>query len=112
MNRADRRRPSKAVEIRKIMEDLSTVHKIKEAIAGDWPFKQGDKVKLDMKKIKAEPDYDRKLPLYRQFCEKNAEQVFTVEYIDGMNPSVVCLAEDESTPKWFFWTGHLKAATV
>lgn len=109
MNRADRRHPSKAGKARKIMEDISVIHKIQNAMADDWTFQPGDKVMLDMKKIKAEKDYDQKLPAYKQFCEQNAERVFTVEYVEGMNPSVVCLAEDESTPKWLFWTGSLKA---
>lgn len=109
MNRAERRRPSKAGEVRKIMEDLSAIQKVKKAMADDWPFQPGDKVKLDLEKIKEEKGYDQKLPAYKQFCEQNTERVFTVEYVDGMNPSVVCLAEDESTPKWLFWAGSLKA---
>lgn len=94
---------------RKIIEDFSAVNKIKKAIESDWTFQPGDKVKLDIEKIKAEKGYDQRLPAYRQFCEQNVDRIFTVEYAEGMKPSVVCLAEDESTPKWLFWTGDLKA---
>ena len=110
MNREERRHPSKAARVRKIIEDFNTVRKIQKALGGGWTYEPGDKVKLDMEKIMADKEYDRKLPTYRAFCEANAERVFTVEYVAGMNPSVVCLAEDESNPKWLFWIGHLKPA--
>lgn len=109
MNRAEKRHPSKAGQIRQILDDMSKVKKIQQAMESDWPFQPGDKVKLNMEAITGAPGYDKRLPAYKAFCENNAGRSFTVEYAEGMNPSVVCLAEDESTPKWLFWVGDLKA---
>lgn len=109
MNRAERRHPSKAGQVRQILDDLSKIAEIKKAMDGDWTFKPGDKVMLNMDVITAAQGYGKKLPAYKAFCERNADRVFTVEYVDGMRPSVVCLIEDESNPKWLFWTGDLKA---
>lgn len=109
MNRAERRHPSKASAVRSLIEDIKTIAEMRKALLSDWPFQPGDKVKLDIEKIMNDQEYKRKLPAYREFCEMNADRVFTVEYMDGMNPSVVCFVEDESHPKWLFWTGDLKA---
>lgn len=109
MNRAERRHPSKAGVVRRLIEDIQTIAEMRKALLSDWPFKPGDKVKLDIEKIMNDQEYKKKLPAYRTFCEMNADKVFTVEYVDGMNPSVVCFTEDKSHPKWLFWTGDLKA---
>lgn len=109
MNRAERRHPTKAGQVRQILDDLSKIEKIKQATNDSWPLLPGDKVMLNMDAITSEKGYDQKLPAYKAFCESNVGQVFTVEYVEGMRPSVVCLVEDESTPKWLFWVGDLKA---
>lgn len=109
MNRAERRHPSKAGQVRQILGDLSKIAEIKKAMEDGWTFQPGDKVMLNIDAITAAKGYDKKLPAYRAFCESNTGRVFTVEYVDGMRPSVVCLAEDESNPKWLFWAGDLKA---
>lgn len=109
MNRAERRHPKKPIDVRQVLRDFSTISKMKKAIEDGWQFEQGDKVQLDLEKIREYPDYGHRLPAYRKFCEENADRVFTVEYNEDMNPSVVCFAEDESKPKWFFWVGDLKA---
>jgi hypothetical protein len=109
MNRAERRHPPKAGQVRQILDDLNKIEKIKQAMNDSWPFRPGDKVMLNMDAITSRKGYDQKLPAYKAFCESNTGQVFTVEYVEGMHPSVVCLAEDESTPKWLFWVGDLKA---
>lgn len=69
----------------------------------------GDKVKLNMAAIKADPDYNRLVPKRRLFVESNSDTIFTVEYDPRHtnNPSIVCLAEDETDPKWLWYTGHL-----
>ncbi len=108
MNRIERRRLSKAGQTRQFLDDLSKIAEIKKAMK-DLVLQPGDKVRLNMETITSAKGYDKKLPAYKAFCENNAGRVFTVEYVDGMHPSVVCLAEDESSPKWLFWTGDLKA---
>ena len=109
MNRAERRHPTKSKQVRQVLDDLNKVAKIKQMLDGDWPFQPGDKVKLNIEVITGDQEYGRKLPAYKAFCERNANRVFTIEYVEGMHPSVVCLAEDESDPKWLFWVGDLKA---
>ncbi len=108
MNRAERRHPQK-LNVHQVIQDFATIGKLKKAIEYGWKFNNGDKVCLDLEKIKRHPEYDKRVPAYREFCEKNAGRVFTVEYDEGMRPSVVCLAEDDSNPKWLFWDGDLKA---
>ena len=108
MNREERRHPKKSRYVRQILQDFSAIIKIKQALEKDWELQPGDKVRLNLEGIKRHPDYDQKNPQYKSFCEKNANRVFTVEYSKGLKPSVVCLAEDESNPKWLFWMGDLK----
>ncbi len=107
MNRMERRHPDKARLIRELLDDMSIINKIKES---DFPFREGDKVRLNMDVIKRHKDYSKKSARYRQFCESNAGRTFTVEYNGTMRPSVVCLREDETEPKWLFWVGDLKRA--
>lgn len=109
MNRAERRHPTKARQVQRIMDDLDKVAKIKQTMDWDWPVKPGDKVRLNMEAITRAQEYGRWLPAYRAFCENNSDRIFTAEYVEGMSPSVVCFAEDESTPKWLFWVGDLEA---
>ncbi len=111
MNRAERRHPDKAKanRVREILKDINTIHKIKAAMEGGCPFQPGDKVMLDLERITHRPNYNKLVPAYREFCEKNAGRIFTVVYEKGKNSSIVCLAEDETTPKWLFWVGDLKA---
>lgn len=62
-------------------------------------FAEGDKVKL-----KSSPDYGRKTPAYREWCETHAEQELTVVYDQAHTdrPEMVCLEEDTTEPKWLF----------
>jgi len=108
MNREERRHPQKVNNVRQMLKDFSTMMRIKQALEGDWQLQPGDKVQLHLEAIKTHPDYDRKSSKYKDFCENNADRIFTVEYNEGLKPSVVCLAEDESNPKWLFWIGDLK----
>lgn len=73
-------------------------------------FYQGDKVKLDYVKIISNPDYPRLASKYKKFVEDHKDKVFTVEYDPRhtIRPSIVCLAEDPTDPKWLWYTGHLQ----
>jgi hypothetical protein len=70
---------------------------------------EGTKVKLDVDSIKSQPDYKRLVPEYRKWVDVHADKVMTVEYDEYHkdNPIIVCLAEDETDPKWEFWVGEL-----
>lgn len=107
MNREERRHPKKALNVRQVLQDFSTIQKVKSALESGWQFQPGDKVQLNLSTIKGHPDYDKKVPAYKEFCEQNVNRIFTVEYAKGLNPSVVCLAEDKTDPKWLFWIGDL-----
>lgn len=74
----------------------------------------GDKVKINVEKIKSEIDWNKKSKEYKNFVEKHKECVFTVEYdeLRKKNNSkdkniMVCLLEDETKPKWLFYSGDL-----
>lgn len=73
-------------------------------------FYQGDKVKLDYVKIISNPDYPRLVSKYKKFVEDHKDKVFTVEYDPRhtIRPSIVCLAEDPTDPKWLWYTGYLQ----
>lgn len=98
----------KAKQIKKLLDDLSEVKKFKDIIEGDWPIKDGDKVRLNLDVIKKHPGYSQKLPAYRRFCEENAETVFTARYDKKLRQSVVSFEEDTTSPKWLFWIGDLE----
>lgn len=67
-------------------------------------FMPGDKVKLNYKKIKKDPNYKRKRMDWKMFVGRHREDVFTVEYDPkfGPTPNVVCLVEDKHAPKWLW----------
>jgi len=70
---------------------------------------EGQAVKLNIKQMKSHPDYMRLTQKRRDWVESHLDDVFTVEYPNSeeRNPVWVCLKEDKSDPKWFFWTGDL-----
>lgn len=108
MNREERRHPTKSAKVKQLLDDISAVRKFKDAIEGDWPIKDGDKVQLNLDVIKRHQGYEKRLPAYRRFCEENAGKIFTVVYDTNLRQSVVYLAEDTTEPKWLFWIGDLK----
>lgn len=67
-------------------------------------------MQLDIDRIKQHPGWDDRRPEYREFCESNVGCTFTVEYDNARESShwLVCLAEDQTVPKWLFWSGDLK----
>lgn len=64
-------------------------------------FNEGDKVKLDVEKIKARKDYENMNPRYKEFVETNPDTVFTVHL---ERETLISLAEQ---PEWLFWSGSL-----
>lgn len=64
---------------------------------------EGQKVKLNYSRIKSEKDYKKKRKSYKDFIEKNKNQIFTVEYDEyHQDGNLVCLKEDVTNPKWLF----------
>lgn len=62
----------------------------------------GDRVALDLDKIKKRRDYDRMLPAYKDFVEHSEGQVFTATQ---EQKNLISLQEK---PKWLFWSGDLQ----
>lgn len=75
-------------------------------------FKEGDRVRLNMDELTNSPDWERKVDAWREWCLSHSNDVMTVEYdaAYGDNPSLVCLKEDQSDPKWLFSVGDLMPA--
>ncbi len=69
-------------------------------------IKEGEKVKLDVKKITGRADWQKASERYRSFVMENKNTVFTVQYEEkyGIKPSLVTFAEDNT---WLWWTGDL-----
>lgn len=62
---------------------------------------EGEKIKLDIEKIKARRNYERMSAMYKEFVDANPDTVFTAHV---EKPNLVSLAEE---PKWLFWSGDL-----
>lgn len=111
MNRQKRRELTSRLRKKGLSnEDIQTVIKLKEAQDNGQVLQPGDKVQLDIDRIKQHPGWEDRHPEYKEFCESNVGRTFTVEYDKSLksNPSLVCLVEDQTVPKWLFWPGDLK----
>lgn len=98
MNRKERREFVKRAQKRGIPKKTAEAYaKVREA----GQFKEGDKIKLNLSKIKTNVDYKRMSQKYRDFVEANEDTVFTA-HIEKQ--TLVSLAEN---PEWLFWGGHL-----
>lgn len=100
MNREQRRKLDKqGFDGNKIAAVLNAVDDSK------W-IQEGEKVKLDVKKITGRNDWQKLTERYRSFVMDNAKTVFTVQYEEkyGKKPSLVTFAEDNT---WLWWVGDL-----
>lgn len=68
-------------------------------------FSEGDKVMLNLERIKARKNYDKMSDWYKKFVEENADAVFTA-HIE--RPNTISLKEE---PIWLFWSGDLDAVS-
>ena len=99
-------------EVEKIIELTKQVTKIR-SIKTLPKFKgylvEGDRVKLNVEKIRKHPDWEALQPAYKEFVESNVDVVFTVEYDESYadKPNLVCLKEAPDDQKWLFWDGDL-----
>lgn len=73
----------------------------------------GDKVKLNYESIINDVDYSTLSKEYKQWVEKNKDNIFTVIEDEKFKPnqhkfsSIVSLKEDTTEPKWLFSTVNL-----
>ena len=62
---------------------------------------EGEKIKLDLDKIKNRRNYAQMSEKYKEFVNANSDTIFTAHV---ERPSLISLAEE---PKWLFWSGDL-----
>lgn len=106
MNRQQKRAFIKKAQGKGISKNVAEAYlAIKEAgldnVSLPKQFQEGDKVKLDVEKIKRRKDYEKMNPRYREFVESNADTVFTVHL---ERETLISLVEQ---PEWLFWSGSL-----
>lgn len=106
MNRQQKRAFVKKAQSKGISKDAAKAYlAIREAgldkLSLPKQFQEGDKVKLDMEKIKRRKDYERLNPRYKEFVESNADTVFTAHL---ERETLISLKEQ---PEWLFWSGSL-----
>lgn len=111
MNREQRRRAEKALrhsgktreQARQIVNEFEFMHPVKK-------LSNGDKVKLNVAGIKSDVNFKRKTDEYKTFVDTHQDDVFTVELDPKFhgNAILVCLAEDETEPKWLWHESDLE----
>lgn len=106
MNRQQKRAFVKKAKSKGISKNVAEAYlAIKEAgldkVSLPKQFQEGDKVKLDVEKIKRRKDYEKMNPRYKEFVESNADTVFTAHL---ERETLISLAEQ---PEWLFWSGSL-----
>ena len=107
MNREQRRKFTKRAKKRGINEDITELYLSMDRNGLETPappqkIENGQKVMLDVERIKARRDYERMTALYKAFVDENAETVFTAK-VEKEN-----LISMEEEPRWLFWSGDLK----
>lgn len=108
INREQKRNQTKLLKAKGFDDNqIATYFALKETELKSKPLIEGQKVKLNLDNIKSHPDYERLSLKYKSWAESHKDNIFTVEYDKHPKNNIVCLAEDESDPKWLFWTGDL-----
>ena len=81
-----------------------------ESRMNDEILAPGDKVMFNLKKIAADPEYEKFKPEYRDYIINHAGDVFTLRQEARQNGpfGLVSFVEDETEPKWMHYLGHLK----
>ena len=79
-----------------------------------YPLEEGTKVKLNWELIKRHPDWKIQRKDYKEWVEAHKDEVFTVEWDENRKKNntsdkkfLVCLKEDETEPKWLFYSSTL-----
>jgi hypothetical protein len=111
MNREQRRTFAKNLRAKGISkESVSNIAKLKQKLDSVPRIAEGEKVRLNVKSILSDPDYEKKQDRWKQFVQDNKDAIFTVEWDDRHrdNPVLVCLKEDPSPLKWLWWVGDLE----
>lgn len=88
--------------------------KLVEMKYSHYPLEEGTKVKLNWELIKRHPDWKIQRKDYKEWVEAHKDEVFTVEWDENRKRNntsdkkfLVCLKEDETNPKWLFYSSTL-----
>lgn len=81
-----------------------------ESRMNDEILAPGDKVMFNLKKIAADPEYEKFKPEYRDYIINHADDVFTLRQEAKQDGpfGLVSFVEDETEPRWMHYLGHLK----
>ena len=111
MNREDKRKFIKQFKEKGYSKkEIDQMVMLKEMMDNKKNLQKGQKVKLNLERIMSHPDYHNHTEKYRSWVESHIDVIFTVEYDKAHTdkPTLVCLKEDDSKPKWLFWEGDLE----
>ena len=107
MGRAERRSQARRIQRRQdgsmSFKQALRVANAMETMNVNLGLKPGDKVRINVEKIKKSANYKSYNEPYRKFIEEHQHDIFTLEAIPDNNlKNVFQFAEDTSDPKWFF----------
>ena len=113
MNRKDRRAQTKVLQ-KTAKISRADAKKLVEMKYSHYPLEEGTKVKLNWELIKRHPDWKIQRKDYKEWVEAHKDEVFTVEWDENRKKNntsdkkfLVCLKEDETEPKWLFYSSTL-----
>ena len=113
MNRKDRRAQTKVLQ-KTAKISRADAKKLVEMKYSHYPLEEGTKVKLNWELIKRHPDWKIQRKDYKEWVEAHKDEVFTVEWDENRKKNdtsdkkfLVCLKEDETDPKWLFYSSTL-----
>ena len=113
MNRKDRRAQTKILQ-KTAKISRADAKKLVEMKYSHYPLEEGTKVKLNWELIKRHPDWKIQRKDYKEWVEAHKDEVFTVEWDENRKKNdtsdkkfLVCLKEDETDPKWLFYSSTL-----
>lgn len=113
MNRKDRRSQMKKLQTtEKISKEKAK--EIVDIYYAHRPLEEGTKVKLNWELISRSPDWKKLRQDYKDWVIEHKEDIFTVEWDKRRKDKntndkkfMVCLKEDDTEPKWLFYTSLL-----
>lgn len=105
MNREQKRALAKRAQKHGMSKELAKTYAEITSGTGEHTnpqtFEEGDRIRLNVKAIKARKNYERMSPMYKEFVETAGNTVYTA-HIERTN--LISLTEE---PKWLFWSGDL-----
>ena len=105
LERKLRKKGYSEADAKKYVASAEALEEIRKSGSGEASppkkFSEGDKVKLNIQRIKERKNYDRMLDGYKEFVNGNTDTVFTA-HVEREN--MISMAEE---PRWLFWSGDL-----